>query len=155
MPVHPIELFRPRILSRAMAFAAQGVALKYSWHSWSGVRDGDGTVVIAIRSSDVWVDECGSRCLLWTPAIEPNADLEWASHQERLEHCTLATRRRAAEGLVSYGKENVFNHDEVLDLRVLKVGRQYWAKWGAVARARRSKRFTAAGAKFADARLAA
>ena len=155
MPVHPIDLSRPRILSRAIAFAAQGVALKHPWHSWSGVRGGDGAVVIAMRSTDVQVDGSGSRCLLWAPATAPDADFEWTSHQERLEHCALATRRGAAEGLVSYGRENVFNPDEILAVRVVKVGKQYWAKWGAVARARRSKRVRMPGTRSADARLAA
>jgi hypothetical protein len=155
MRVHPIDLSRSRTLSRAIAFAAQGVALKHPWHSWSGVRGGDGAVVIAMRSTDVQVDGSGSRCLLWAPAIGPDAEFEWTSHQERLEHCALATRRGAAEGLVSYGRENVFNPDEVLAVRVVKVGTQYWAKWGAVTRTRRSRRFRMPGTRSADARLAA
>lgn len=155
MPVHLTDPTRTRRLSRAVAFEAQGVALRHPWHSWSGVRGCDGGVVFAMRSTDVQVDDRGSRCLLWAPAFAPAADFEWTSHQERLAHCALATRHGAAAGLVSYGVENAFDPDEVLALRVMRVGKQYWAKWGVVARARRSKRFWVPGARSADARLAA
>lgn len=155
MSVHPLNPAWPRRLSRLMAFAAQGVTLKYPSHSWSGLRGDDGVVVIAVRANDVWVDDWGCSCLLWSPAIEPNDGMEWASHQERLEHCALAVRHGIAEALVAYGKDAVFDADEVITPRVIRIRSQYWAKWGSVARAEKSHRFVPSGTRPAETCLAA
>ena len=41
-----------RRISRIEAFAAQGVTLAYPSRSWSGVREDDGAVVIAMREGE-------------------------------------------------------------------------------------------------------
>lgn len=155
MPVYQINLARSRRLSRIMAFGAQGVTLKYPLHSWSGLRGDDGVVVVAIRATDVRVDDYGSSCLLWSPAIDPNGGMERASHLERFEHCSLAVRHGTAEALLAYGKDAAFAADEVIALRVVRIGNQYWAKWGSVARAEDSHRFMLPGVRSAAACLAA
>ena len=124
-----------RRLSRTTAFAAQGVLLEYPSHSWSGVRGGDGVVVVAIRASSIRVDDDGCSCLLWSPAIRAEAWLERASHQERLEHCRLAMGQHAADGLLAYGEDATFDAGEVIGLSVAKIGEEYWAKWGSAVRA--------------------
>jgi hypothetical protein len=118
-----------------MAFDAQGVTLRYPSHSWSGVRGTDGAVVIAIRATCIQVDDGGCSCLLWSPAIAAKEWMERASHEERLEHCRLAVRYGAADGLLAYGERAAFDADEVIALLVVKVGDRYWARWGSVARA--------------------
>jgi hypothetical protein len=138
-----------------MAFRAQGVTLKYPSHSWSGVRGGDGAVVVAIRATDVQVHDWGCSCLLWSPAIGPGEELERASHQERLEHCFLAVCHGTAEALVAYGQDAAFNAGEVIALSVVKIGNQYWARWGSVARAEDSTRYVLPGMSPAEASLAA
>jgi hypothetical protein len=138
-----------------MAFEAQGVTLKYPSHSWSGVRGSDGGVVVAIRATCVQVDDGGCSCLLWSPAIEAKEWMERASHQERLEHCRLAVRHGTAEGLLAYGETAAFDADDVVALLVAKIGTQYWARWGSVARAGNSTRFVLPGMRPAEARFAA
>jgi hypothetical protein len=132
-------------LSRAMAFESQGVLLEHPSHSWSGVRGSDGAVVVAIHASWIQVGDDGCCCLLWSPANRAEAWMERVSHQERLEHCRLAVRRDAADGLLAYGEEAMFDADEVIALSVAKIGDQYWAKWGSVARAEEASRFIRPG----------
>jgi hypothetical protein len=141
MPVHRIKPRRILRLSRGMAFAAQGVTLRYPSHSWSGVRGRDGAVVVAIRAADVRVDDHGCSCLLWAPAPGADDGVEWASHRERLDHCSLAARHGTAEALLASGEEAAFDAHEVITLRVQRIGREYWARWGSVARAENSDRF--------------
>jgi hypothetical protein len=138
-----------------MAFEAQGVTLKYPAHSWSGVRCKDGGVVIAIRAADVDVDERGCRCLLWSPVTWSAEGMESASHRERLEHCSLAARRGTAEAILAYGEDAAFDAREVIALSVVRIGNQYWGKWGAVARAEGGYRFMRPGPAQVVARSAA
>jgi hypothetical protein len=138
-----------------MAFEAQGVTLKYPAHSWSGVRCKDGGVVVAIRAADVEVDERGCRCLLWSPVIGSAEGMESASHRERFEHCSLAVRRGAAEAILAHGADAAFDAHEVVALSVVRIGNQYWGKWGAVARAEGGHRFMRPGPAQVVARAAA
>jgi hypothetical protein len=115
-----------------MAFEAQRVTLNYPAHSWSGVRCKDGRVVIAIRAADVDVDE-----------------------RERFEHCSLAARRGTAEAILAYGEDAAFDAREVIALTVVRIGNQYWGKWGAVACAEGGYRFMRPGPAQVVARSAA
>jgi len=130
-----------RRLSRADAFEAQGVTLRYPARSWSGVRLADGVVVLAMRECDVQAGDQGFSCLLWGPLIE--GATEWAdrpSKQERLEHCRLAVLHGGAEGLLVCGEAAQVDPDEVLALRVEKRRDEYWATWGSAARRQRPAR---------------
>jgi hypothetical protein len=111
--------------------------------------------VVAIRATDVQVHDWGCSCLLWSPAIGPSEEIQSASHQERLEHCVLAVCHGTAEALVAYGRDAAFNAGEVIALSVLKIGNQYWARWGSVARAEDSTRYRLPGMSPAEASLAA
>jgi hypothetical protein len=145
---------RGRRLSRAGAFAAQGVRLRHPAHSWSGVRFGDGAVVLAIRASDVRMDDHGCSCLLWERRAGGFARwLDSLGEQERLEHCRLAVRNGGAQGLLVHG-EGV-DPLEVIALRVVKLGSAYWAKWGSVARVERSDRVAPSALRRFEACLAA
>jgi hypothetical protein len=62
MPLCEIRTISNQEMCRLRAFHAQGVALKYSWRSWSGVRRHDGVIVFAIAESDVEASNSG--CLL-------------------------------------------------------------------------------------------
>jgi len=135
MPGCQRDPIRRRPFSRVMAFDAQGVTLRYPSHSWSGVRDTDGAVVIAIRATCIQVDDAGCSCLLWSPAVAAKESMERASHEERLEHCRLAVRYGAADGLLAYGDGAAFEADEVIALLVVRVGDLYWARWGSMKRA--------------------
>src|SRR4051812_36227179 len=80
----------PSRISRIEAFAEQGVSLAYPPRSWSGVREDDGGVVIAIRDGEIHAAVDGLRCLLWSPVIE--GATEWVDRpmkEERLSHCRL------------------------------------------------------------------
>jgi hypothetical protein len=124
-----------RALSRADAFKAHGVSLKYPARSWSGVRWVDGVVVIALRDTDVRVEKEGCSCLLWTPVIE--GATSWAdspSKQERLEHCRLAVLQGGAEGIMVCGEAALVKADRSLALHVEKRRNEYWATWGWTAR---------------------
>lgn len=155
MPVYPLHRTGTRRRSRVMAFQAQGVTLRYPSHSWSGVREDDGVVVVAIRATDVQVHDWGCSCLLWCPAPRCGEEIERASHQERFEHCLLAVRLGTAEALVAYGQDAAFNAGEVIAMSVVKIGDQYWATWGSVARAEDSTRDPLPGMRSAAANLAA
>lgn len=93
--------------------------------SRSAVRDEDGVVVFAMPAALVRVDDCGFSCLLWRPA---------SSDLERLRHCRLAVLNGMAEGFLLYGDAPKSRQREMLSLRVLKLGKEYWARWGDMAR---------------------
>ncbi len=115
-------------ISRIQAFTEQGVTLAYPARSWSGVRKGDGAVVIGMREGEVQVSADGFRCLLWSPVIE--GATEWIDRpikEERLGHCRLAFARGGADGL----------------------GAEYWAFWGTL-----NARATGAAALRQDAAYA-
>lgn len=126
----------PRI-SRIQAFADQGVTLAYPARSWSGVRDQDGAVVIAIREGEIQSCADGFRCLLWSPVIE--GATEWLDRpikQERLGHCRLALALGGAEGLLVGAGAGQVEHGLVITLRVERLGAEYWAFWGTLAACR-------------------
>jgi len=124
------------MLTRARAFYSHGVLLSLPARSRSGVRNDDGMVVFAMAAMAVRVDEWGCACPLWLPAdrlaVEgPDRDVS----AELLEHCRLAIRHGAAEGFLLHGDGALAHASDVLALRVVKAGKEYWAKWGAAARA--------------------
>jgi hypothetical protein len=124
-------------VSRARAFESQGVTLTFPARSRSGVRDCDGVVVFAMAAVLVRIDDWGSSCLLWAPApraAAAAAALDRASDRESLEHCRLAVRCGLAEGFLLYGDEASAGCEGMLSLRVVKSGRNYWARWGRMAR---------------------
>lgn len=84
-------------------------------------------VVFAMQAQDVQADAWGFSCLLWGPACKD---------PERLRHCRLAVRQGMAEGFLLYGEGEgeSASEGELLSLRVLKRGKEYWAKWGGMAR---------------------
>jgi hypothetical protein len=93
--------------------------------SRSSVREDDGVVVFAMPAALVRVDGCGFSCLLWAPV---------SNDLERLRHCRLAVRDGMAEGFLLYGEAAKACEEEMLSLRILKVGKEYWARWGDRAR---------------------
>jgi len=122
-------------ISRARIFQSHGVTLKFPARSRSGVRDHDGVVVFAMEMAQVRVDDWGCSCLLWAPASRcAPAAPDRAGDAERLRHCRLARRYGMAEGFLVYGDETTVRREGTLSLRVLKVGKEYWAKWGCVSR---------------------
>jgi len=124
-----------RELSRLRAFQAQHVALKYSWLSWSGVRQLDGVVVFAMAEDDVETDDGGSRCLLWSR--DAGARFGTLGSNERLAHCRLAAWHGTAEGLLVRSDALVVSA-ETLGVRVERIVEQYWALWGSADLARRA-----------------
>src|SRR4051812_23648200 len=86
-PMTSLPKLRPSRISRIEAFAEQGVSLAFPPRSWSGVREDDGGVVIAIREGEVQSAFDGFRCLLWSPVIE--GATQWVDRpikEERLNH---------------------------------------------------------------------
>ena len=125
-----------RRLPLVQAFAEQGVTLSHPSRSWSGVRELDGAVVIAVREGEVQSSFDGFRCLLWSPVIE--GATEWVDRpikQERLSHCRLAAAFGGADGLLVSGARAEVERDNVFQLRVEKLGAEYWAFWGSLAAA--------------------
>ena len=125
-----------RRLPLVQAFAEQGVTLSHPSRSWSGVRELDGAVVIAVREGEVQSSFDGFRCLLWSPVIE--GATEWVDRpikQERLSHCRLAVAFGGADGLLVSGASAEVERDYVFPLRVEKLGAEYWAFWGSLAAA--------------------
>jgi hypothetical protein len=121
-------------ISRVQAFAEQGVTLAYPTRSWSGVREEDGAVVIAIREGEIQSSFDGFRCLLWSPVIE--GATEWLDRpikQERLRHCRLAVMFGGADGLLVSGASAHVERGSVIGLRVEKLRGEYWALWGSAA----------------------
>lgn len=119
---------------RARVFESQGVTLTFPARSRSGVRDCDGVVVFAMTAAQVLIDDWGCSCLLWAPASRAAAvATDQASDHERLEHCRRAVRCGMAEGFLVYAEEAPVEREGTLSLRVVKAGREYWARWGRVA----------------------
>ena len=151
--------FLSRRISREQAFADQGVVLSYPARSWSGVREDDGAVVIAMREGEVHSAFDGFRCLLWSPVIE--GATQWVDRpikDERLGHCRRAFAHGGADGLIVSGASALVDRGRVHALRVEKVGAEYWAFWGTLATAESSSARLAAGPAYAapeTARLAA
>ena len=126
--------FKVPRLSREQAFAEQGVTLAYPARSWSGGREDDGAVVIAMRGAEIHAAFDGFRCLLWAPVIE--GATEWVDRpvkQERLDHCRRAFARGGADGLVASGTAAEIDRGCVFSLRVEKIGAEYWGFWGSLA----------------------
>src|SRR5688572_18143039 len=118
----------PGRLSRIEAFTAQGVTLSYPRRSWSGVREEDGAIVIAIREGEVQCSMDGFRCLLWSPVIE--SATEWIDRPikaERLHHCRLAYFFGGADGLLVAGARAEVVRGNVIALHIEKQGEEYWA----------------------------
>jgi hypothetical protein len=127
--------FFDRRLSLEQAFSAQSVTLRDPLRSWSGIRDDDGGVVIAMRSSDIRSTGEGFSCLLWSPPAERRGETtDEARMEERLAHCRLALRAGGAEGLLVSGIEQSVQAGAIVNLHVSKRGNGYWASWGAAAR---------------------
>ena len=123
-----------RRITRIEAFAEQGVRLTYPSRSWSGIREDDGAIVIALREGEVQCAFDGFRCLLWSPVIE--GATEWVDRpikQERLAHCRRAIAFGGADGLMVSGAEAKVERGLVLPLRIEKLGAEYWAFWGSIA----------------------
>lgn len=133
-------------LSRARAFELQGVTLKFPARSRSGVRAGDGMVLFALPAAQVRVDDWGCSCVLWMPTwpVAPQS-LDQAVHQEMQRHCRIALIHGMAEGFLIHGDDVRSGREELLALRVIKAGEDYWAKWGSVARTRWPQQLALAG----------
>ena len=112
--------------ARARSFERYGVVIRFPALSRSGVREHDGMVVFAIAAAEVRTDDWGCSSLLWRPL---------SRDEEALEHCRLAVRRGMAEGFLIYADNASKDGEGMLSLRVVKVGAEYWARWGHGARA--------------------
>lgn len=124
----------------ARAFEWRGVILAHPARSRSGLRDGDGAVVFAMPQSRVRVNDWGCSCPLWLPSdAGAGREMDAAISRERLQHCKLAVRLGMAEGFLLDAHDVPAAPTEVLSLHVTKVGAEYWATWGGVARARLSE----------------
>ncbi len=135
---------RHKLLPRSKAFGARGVWLVDARTSWSGIRKGDGTVVIALWQAAVQTIDGACACLLWAPNTDgtrPWSDS--AAGRERLQHCKLAMERGGAEGLLVHGEplegrlpedraRTVLGIDAetVVHFQVELRGPEYWARWG-------------------------
>lgn len=109
------------------AFSARGVALARPDASWSGVRASDGSVLIALRASDVLESVYESRCLLWSPG---GGVLRGFDQRERFFHCKLAAARGEALALVTHGPDDHVDHDAALLGIDVELRRgEYWAVW--------------------------
>jgi hypothetical protein len=121
-----------RAVFRARFFQTHGVTLESHARSSSGVREADGMVVFAMPVERVRVDAWGCSCLLWTGC---DRLLDDAITVVTLRHCRLAVQHGIAEGFLLGKKLAPMERQELLALRVVKVGREYWAKWGHAVRA--------------------
>jgi hypothetical protein len=117
---------------RARFFRSHGVTLESGVHSRSGVREEDGMVVFAMPVERISVDAWGCSCLLWKGR---DRRLDDAHGVETLHHCRLAVQHGIAEGFLLGRDHAPMNPQELLALRVVKVGLEYWAKWGHATRA--------------------
>jgi hypothetical protein len=124
------------MLTRARAFYSCGVLLNLPAHSRSGVRNDDGIVVFAMPAAAVRMDEGGWLCPLWRPAGRAGEEALDRASDEVLEHCRLAVRHGLAEGFLLYGDASLARASELLALRVVEAGAEYWAKWAASERLR-------------------
>lgn len=137
------RIFAVTLVARSKAFELRGARLENRQWSRSGLRPGDGAVVVAIWADDVLRSSGSSSCLLWAPNVDGSRP--WSDKpggRERLAHCRLACERGAAEGLLVYGtrlegslpEEKALSvdgadADTVLELHVEKRGEEYWATW--------------------------
>lgn len=146
------------LLSRLRAFEMRGVTLRDPSLSWGGVRCDDGAVVLALWAGDILADDQGCSCLLWAPAIA-RGWTDGVSRQERLDHCRLAVLHGGAEGLLVCGDAALVDPDIILALRVVKLGDEYWAKWGSAVRTLGTRAFEKtpkrSPQRFDDRRIAA
>jgi len=131
------------LATRNAALGARGVVPKNRNWSRSGVREGDGAVVLTLWAEDVQRSNHHAECLLWAPNVDgarPWSDTR--AGQERLAHCRLALARSDTEGLLAYGvriegtlpEEKVLHLDgldveSVVTLRVEQRGEEFWAVW--------------------------
>lgn len=133
-----------RLVSRAKAFETRGVRLLDPRTSWSGTRQTDGTVVMALWTSGIESRDGGCSYLLWAPNVDgsrPWSDL--SAGKERKQHCEAAIEQGGAEGLLAYG-ERLEGHqpeekarsvhgidpEATFRFQVEKRGAEYWAVWG-------------------------
>lgn len=141
---------RRKLVPRRSAFEARGVWLRDP-ASWSGVRDSDGAVVMALWADAIVSADGGCCYLLW----RPNADGAWpwadmAAGRERLEHCRRAMEKGQAEGLLVHGQAldgrlpeekarsvRGVDAEALITFRVERRGEEYWAVWGKAAAAAR------------------
>jgi hypothetical protein len=135
------------LISRDKAFQARGVYLPAADNGWSGVRKGDGAIVMTLWASAIVSSEGTCSQLLWAPNLDgarPWSDT--AAGKERLKHCKLALERGGAEGMLVYGEQfdgetaehnarSVYGVDPecVVQFKVEQRGEEYWAVWGAKA----------------------
>jgi hypothetical protein len=63
-------------------------------------------------------------------------DRSWSGVSARDGNVVLAMLHGAAEGLLDYGDSAGVNLDESVSLRVIRIGGEYWAKWGSATRPR-------------------
>ena len=135
------------LVSRAKAFQARGIYLPEVGNSWSGVRKADGMVVMSLWAGGIVSGPDGCSCLLWRP--DPEGARPWSdtdSGKLRLEHCRLALKQGAAEGLLVHGEAldgyvpedkartvHGVDPEVVVHLTVQQRGEEYWAVWGAKA----------------------
>jgi hypothetical protein len=144
------------LLSWRRACELQGVALKYPTRSSSGVRFDDGAIMFAIRAEDVLVNEHGCTVLLGAPdASEARPGYGEAAAHERLKNCRIAAKRGRAVGLLVYGEHPRVYADAPFELRVDKIGTEYWAYWGSVSRWLESQEFDSASLRLLESRVAA
>ena len=138
-----------RLVTRTKAFEMHGVSLRSRVWSRSGVRPGDGAVVLTVWAEEVQKAESANSYLLWAPNVAGSRP--WSDKpggQERLEHCRLALERGEAEGLLVYGKRlegslpedkagsvDGVDAENVQNLRIEKRGEEYWATWAEQKRA--------------------
>ena len=121
---------------RARFFHSHGVALESMSRSRSGVREEDGIVVFAMPSERVSVDAWGCSCLLWPGSNRLPDD---ALSLETLRHCRLALQQGLAEGFLLGRDQAPIEGPELLAVRVVKIGTEFWARWGTAVRAQRSE----------------
>jgi hypothetical protein len=112
--------------------AAQVIPMWNAAHS--RVREDDGVVVFALPAARVRVDDWGCSCPLWVPGAH-TANVVAEADLQRLRHCRVALRQGMAEGFVLQAGEQPGGQPEILSLRVIKTGQEYWARWGCGARA--------------------
>lgn len=110
---------------RARFFRSHGVTLESPMRSRSGLRDEDGVAVFAMPKERVSMDAWGSSCLLW---VEGDAE-------ETLNHCKLAVQQGLAEGFLLDRDQAPMGRQALLALRVVRIGGEFWARWGNSVRA--------------------
>lgn len=120
---------------RARFFHSHGVTIESQARSRSGVREEDGMVVFAMPAERVSMDAWGCSCLLWAGSKQSGHE---ALSVETLRHCRLAQQHGVAEGFLLDRDQAPMERQDLLGLRVVKVGTEYWARWGNVARAAHS-----------------